>query len=73
MTSQQIDFNGEVWFFGKRGSALADDIRFKPHVNIALVAPEKDRYLSASSMAEIIEDRWKVARTLESILQGMLS
>jgi len=60
MTSQQIAFDGDLWFFTKLGSSLVDDIRANPHVNVALAAPNKNRYVSASGEAKIVQDHWRM-------------
>ena len=60
MTTQQQEFDGDVWFIGSRSSEAAADIRHNPQVNVSYADPGSSNYVSINGMAELVEDRAKL-------------
>lgn len=63
MATQKLDeknFNGTLWFFSKKSSHKNHCIEKDQHVNLAYANPSKQRYVSISGRANIVEDRSKM-------------
>ena len=60
MFTQDIAFDGEIWFFTNLSSGKIDEIEAHPQVNIAYSKPESQTYLSASGVARVVRDRLKI-------------
>lgn len=60
LTTQEIEFDGDLWFIVGRGSELVRNILSKPEVNASFASP-KGNYLSVSGRAAIVEDKGKLA------------
>ncbi|AND16123.1 general stress protein [Rathayibacter tritici] len=58
LKAQDIDFDGELWFFTQDPSPKVDDIRANPSVNVAFES--KKGYLSVAGSASIVHDPAKV-------------
>lgn len=58
LAAQEIDFDGELWFFTQDPSPKVDDIRANPSVNVAFEA--KKGYLSVAGTASIVHDPAKI-------------
>ena len=59
MATQQMDFDGALWFFTYYSSGKVDEIRSDQHVNVSYADPSDNRYVSVSGRAMIIRDRKK--------------
>lgn len=58
MTTQtRPDDEDHLWFFMSRSSDVLHDIRATPSVNISYAHPGKDRYVSVSGTARVVDDR----------------
>jgi general stress protein 26 len=60
MTTQQTEFDGDVWFIGARDSEAVADMRARPQVNLAYARPGDGEYVSVTGTAELVEDRAKL-------------
>ena len=56
MTTQLAKFDGKLWFFTKRESPKADEIRRHRRVSLSYAKPEDNSYVSISGTAELITD-----------------
>ncbi|MDN4526421.1 pyridoxamine 5'-phosphate oxidase family protein [Fictibacillus fluitans] len=56
MKTQEVEFDGDLWFFTKKDTNKYDEILRNPEVNVAYV---DDSYLSIRGRAEIVEDLHK--------------
>ena len=56
MWTQGDAFDGSLWFFASRQSALADELVRDPRVALGYAAPDKDLYVSVSGRAELVLD-----------------
>lgn len=59
MGTQQVEFDGHLWFFAGADSAMTDEIQANQHVNVSYAAPDDNRYVSVSGSATIIHDKAK--------------
>ncbi len=60
MTTQQTEFDGDLWFIGSKDSGSVADIRLNPQVNASYADTGKGSYVSVSGRAELKEDRAKL-------------
>lgn len=60
MTTQHREFDGDLWFFTGRSTPKVGDISHDQKVNVSYAAPDDDRYVSISGIAQIVEDREKM-------------
>src|SRR5688500_8877434 len=60
MSTQQAEFDGDLWFFTSDTTHKVEEIRKDDRVNAAYSQPDENRYVSVSGRAEIIRDREKI-------------
>jgi general stress protein 26 len=60
MATQQVEFDGGLWFFTQASAAKAEEIRANPHVNVSYASPRENRYVSVSGTAAVVRDRGKM-------------
>lgn len=60
MSTQQFEFDGELWFLTSDETHKVEEIAKDPRVNVAYSAPQDNKYLSVSGRAEITKDRTKI-------------
>lgn len=60
MATQEIEFDGDLWFFTRVDTGKVDDVRQYKQVNVSFAAPDDQRYVSVMGSAEIIDDRAKM-------------
>ena len=60
MTTQETEFDGDVWFIGSKDSGSVADIRRSAQVNVSYADTGKNTYLSISGRALLIDDRSKL-------------
>jgi general stress protein 26 len=65
MTAQQIDNEGNMWFFTSDEAAFTHDLEHHPEVNVSFSNPDHNLYLSLTGQAHLVHDRAK-ARELWS-------
>lgn len=56
MTVQETEFDGDLWFFTEADAPKVDEIEQERQVNVALAAPDDQRYVSLSGTARVIRD-----------------
>lgn len=54
MAVQEVEFDGDLWFFTKRSSRKAEQIARDPRVNVALAS--RSSWVSVSGEAEVVHD-----------------
>ena len=59
MTSQQIDTQGQLWFFTSDESAFVKHLAAQPSVNVTFAEPDDSLYVSISGRAMLIRNREK--------------
>jgi len=60
MTSQDIDSDGNLWFYTSTSTALWLHIAAHPRVNLSFAEPEAHTYVSVSGTAERVVDREQI-------------
>jgi general stress protein 26 len=61
MATQQVEFDGDLWFFTGRSTHKVADIGREHHVNVSYASPDDMKYVSVSGRATLIDDRAKMA------------
>jgi general stress protein 26 len=70
MALQEVEFDGDLWFFAYANSDLVDQIRLQPQVNVAFSDSKHNNWISLSGAAERIEDRAKAQELWSPLLKG---
>ncbi len=60
MTTQETEFDGDVWFFTSDDTEKVRDLKETPQVNLAYAKPDSSAYVSMSGRAELVRDRAKI-------------
>jgi general stress protein 26 len=60
MSTQEVDENGELWFFTRDDTHKVEEIERDNRVNIAYSKPENNTYISVAGRAELVKDRAKI-------------
>ncbi|MBD0325974.1 MAG: pyridoxamine 5'-phosphate oxidase family protein, partial [Pyrinomonadaceae bacterium] len=60
MSTQQVEFDGDLWFFTRASAPKVDEVRRDERVNVSYAKPEDQRYVSISGTAQIVRDRRKI-------------
>lgn len=60
MTTQQAEFDGDVWFLGGKDTQQVQAMRARPTVNVSYSDHVKGNYVSISGTAQMVEDRAKL-------------
>jgi|SRR5690606_14194598 len=60
MSTQQSDFDGDLWFFTSEDTRKVEEIEKDPHVAVAYSDPGKNRFVSVSGRASMLRDRAKM-------------
>lgn len=60
MSTQQTEFDGDIWFFTSLDTEKAQEIKEDQTVNVAYAAPDKQRYVSVSGKAKLVNDKAKM-------------
>lgn len=59
MSTQQAEFDGDLWFFTGADSPKVREIQEDQQVNLSYAQPDKNRYVSVSGRAAVVRDRKK--------------
>lgn len=70
MSTQQVDFDGDVFFFAYDNSTKAKEISANPRVNVSYSAPSKQDYVSLTGRAEVLHDRAKMEELWSAPLEA---
>ena len=60
MATQDVEFDGDLWFFTDITSAKVDEARQHKQVNVSYSEPDDQKYVSVSGTAEITRDQIKI-------------
>ena len=58
--TQQVEFDGDLWFATGADSPKVAEIALNPRVNVAYASPSKNTYVSVAGTARIVDDRAKI-------------
>lgn len=59
MTTQDMEFDGDIWFFTSKETTAVSDVQRNPQVNVAYANPSKNDWVSVSGEAALVEDEAK--------------
>jgi general stress protein 26 len=59
MATQQVEFDGDLWFFTGKASTKVKEIKNDQHVNLSYADPDHNHYVSIAGRASIVRDRAK--------------
>jgi general stress protein 26 len=62
MALQEVEFDGDLWFFCYDDSAKAAQIRSHPEVNVSFANDKQSEWTSLSGKAEVVYDRQQAER-----------
>jgi general stress protein 26 len=57
MTTQQVEFDGDLWFFTSASSGKVWEAGHHRQVNVSFADPEKSKFVSVSGVATLVRDR----------------
>jgi general stress protein 26 len=60
MQTQDVDFDGDLWFFTSTETHKTEEIEKDRRVNVSYAAPDSNTYVSVSGTAAIIKDHQKI-------------
>lgn len=60
MGTQQVEFDGDLWFFTYADAAKVNEVQQDHHVNVSYAAPDDQRYVSVSGTANLVRDQQKM-------------
>lgn len=60
MATQEVEFDGDLWFFTAHDSPKVREAERDQHVNVSYADPSNNRYVSVSGVAEEVRDRAKM-------------
>lgn len=60
MTTQDVEFDGDLWFFTRADAPKVEETNQHRQVNVSFADPDANKYVSASGTAEIVRDRSKL-------------
>lgn len=60
MATQQVEFDGDLWFFTKASAPKVDEVEQEHNVNVSFARPDKQHYVSVSGRARLVRDRGKI-------------
>ncbi len=70
MSTQQFEFDGDLWFFTSDNTHKMDEINADDRVNVAYSKPDDNCYVSVSGSAEMVKDRTKIEELWSPILKA---
>ncbi len=70
MSTQQVEFDGDLWFFTRASAPKVDEVRRDERVNLSYAKPEAQRYVSISGTAQIVRDRKKIEELWSPVLKA---
>ena len=70
MSTQEMDENGELWFFTSDETHKVDEIEKDDRVNVAYAKPDDNTYVSVSGSGSISRDRQKIEELWNPILKA---
>lgn len=70
MSTQQAEFDGDIWFFTSDETHKVDEIAADNRVCVAYTKPDSHTYVSVSGRAEIVRDRTKMEELWNPVLKA---
>lgn len=70
MSTQEMDENGELWFFTSDQTHKVDEIEADSRVNVAYSQPDDNTYVSVSGRGSVSKDRQKMEELWNPVLKA---
>jgi len=70
MAQQEVEFDGDLWFFAERNSRKVAHIAANPHVGVTLTS--NDTWISIDGEAEIVDDNAKARELWNAWVEAWL-
>jgi len=70
MGTQDTAFDGTLWFFTQRSTEKVEELLRHPDVNVSFSDPDRQRYVSISGRAVIVNDREKMRELWSPMLKA---
>jgi len=70
LTQQQIDDNGQMWFFVSNQAEFTKDLADHPSVNVSFADTGDGLYVSVAGQAELLHDRQRAAELWSPLLKA---
>ncbi len=70
MAQQDVEFDGDLWFFAERNSRKVAQIIANPHVGVTLTS--NDTWISVDGEAEIVDDKAKAKELWNSWVEAWM-
>lgn len=70
MGTQDLEFDGELWFFVSDTSPKVQEIRHEQQVNVSYADPGSNRYVSVSGRGVIVHDKAKMEQFWNPFLKA---
>lgn len=70
MSTQQAEFDGDLWFFTSDKTHKVNEIEADNRVNVAYSMPSDNVYVSVSGTAQLVKDREKIEELWNPILKA---
>ena len=70
MAVQDVEFDGDLWFFAYANSDLVEQIGSNPQVNVAFSDSDQHNWVSVTGAAQRVDDRAKAAELWNPMLKA---
>jgi len=70
MSTQQFDFDGDLWFLTSDKTHKVEEIEKDNRVNVSYAKPEDNAYVSVSGTAELVKDKEKIEELWNPVLKA---
>jgi general stress protein 26 len=70
MALQEVEFDGDLWFFSYADSDLVEQVDVNPAVNVAFSDSKHNNWISISGVAERVDDRAKAEQLWNPLLKA---
>lgn len=70
MQTQEVAFDGDLWFFTSSKTHKAEEIEKDNRVNVSYAAPADNSYVSVSGTAEIVTNKAKMQELWNPVLKA---
>ncbi len=66
MATQEVEFDGDLWFFTRADAPKVEEAQQHRQVNVSFADPTKNKFVSASGTAVMVRDRAKIEELWKS-------
>lgn len=70
MSTQQVEFDGDLWFFTRESAPKVEEVERDRRVNLSYADPKDQRYVSVSGQAQVVRDRQKIEELWNPMLKA---